>query len=75
MNRRSNRLITEEFRKLTDRERREIELPNLDQIKKMSIDKSRGVLKRRYSGAKPTVKSGRWTQAEKLTFLVGLKKL
>ncbi|KAL3789502.1 hypothetical protein HJC23_009738 [Cyclotella cryptica] len=42
----------------------------------MSIDKETSGTKscRRYSGAKSNVKSGRWTQAEKLTFLVGLKK-
>ena len=43
---------------------------------KMSIENtSNNVEQRRHSGVKSRVKSGRWTQTEKLTFLVGLKKL
>jgi hypothetical protein len=41
----------------------------------MGIDKSSDKKQRRYSGAKGDSKCGRWTQSEKLTFLLGLKKL
>jgi hypothetical protein len=42
---------------------------------KMSIDRNCNEIKRRYYGGKTNAKCGRWSQAEKLTFLVGLKKL